>query len=66
MGVIEHIEAQIAQLDAKAFAELREWFIDHMHARWDEQLAADSAAGKLDFLTTEAAQAQETGQTRPL
>ena len=45
MGVIEQIEAQIEKLDAKAFAELREWFLDHMRARWDEQIGADAAAG---------------------
>lgn len=66
MGAIEPIEAQIEQLDAKAFAELRGWFLDHMQARWDEQIEADSAAGRLDFLVDEAEQAEQGGQARPL
>ncbi len=66
MGVIEQIEAQIEKLGAKAFAALRGWFIDHMHSRWDEQIEADSAAGKLDFLVEEASEAERRGETRPL
>jgi hypothetical protein len=66
MGVIEQIEAQIERLDAKAFAELRDWFLDHMHARWDEQIGADAAAGRLDFLIEEANEAERGGSTRPL
>ena len=66
MGVIEQIEAQIEKLDAKAFAELREWFLDHMRARWDEQIGADAAAGRLDFLIDEARQAELGGNPRPL
>jgi hypothetical protein len=66
MGVIEQIEAEIEKLDAKAFAELRDWFLDHMHARWDEQIEADAAAGRLDFLAEEAQDAERGGSTRPL
>lgn len=66
MGVIEQIEAQIEKLDAKAFAELRDWFLDHMQARWDERIEADAAAGRLDFLIDEANEANRGGSTRPL
>jgi len=55
MSMVEQIEAQIEQLDAKTFDELRGWFIDHLHDRWDRQIEADSAAGKLDFLIDESA-----------
>jgi hypothetical protein len=37
-----------------------------MHARWDEQIDADSAAGRLDFLIDEANEAERGGSTRPL
>jgi hypothetical protein len=63
MGVIEQIEAEIEKLDARAFAELRDWFLDHMHARWDEQIEADAAAGRLDFLAEEAQEAERGGGT---
>jgi len=66
MGVIEQIEAQIEKLDDGSFAELRAWFIDHMHARWDEQISADSPSGRLDFLIEEADAAARSGSARPL
>jgi hypothetical protein len=66
MSALAQIEAQIEQLDPKAFEELRDWFLHHMHERWDRQIEADSAAGKLDFLIEEAVQAEQRGETRPL
>jgi hypothetical protein len=54
MTEIEQIESEIQRLDDEAFARLREWFIEYSHARWDTQIAADSADGKLDFLAEEA------------
>jgi DNA mismatch repair ATPase MutS len=66
MSVVEQIEAQIEKLDAKTFDELRDWFMDHLHERWDQQIEADSAAGKLDFLVEEASEAEQRGATRPL
>ncbi|MEA2693117.1 MAG: hypothetical protein QOJ16_2504, partial [Acidobacteriota bacterium] len=44
----------------------RDWFMDHMHERWDQQIEADSAAGRLDFLVEEASEAERRGATRPL
>ena len=50
MREVEQIEEQIERLDDQVFARLRQWFIEYDHARWDRQIDADSASGKLDFL----------------
>ena len=66
MSDIEVIEREIERLDDKAFARLRDWFIEYDHARWDCQIEADSKAGKLDSLVEEALAEHRAGKTRPL
>jgi hypothetical protein len=66
MTQIELLERQIADLDDQSFAELREWFIEFDHARWDKKLAADSNLGKLDFLIESALAEHKEGKTRDL
>ena len=65
MTDVERIERQIEHLDDQAFAHLRRWFLEYDHARWDRQIEADSAAGKLDFLADEARADHRAGKTRP-
>jgi hypothetical protein len=66
MSEIEQIERQIQSLDDQAFAQLREWFIEYDHARWDRQIEDDAKAGKLDSLADEAVAEHRAGKTRPL
>jgi hypothetical protein len=66
MTTVELIEDQIQHLDNQSFAALRSWFIEYEHARWDRQIAADSDAGKLDFLVDEALDEHRAGQAKPL
>lgn len=66
MSEVEQIERQIQSLDDEAFAQLRQWFLEYDHARWDRQIEADAAAGKLDFLVDEALVEHRAGKTRPL
>jgi hypothetical protein len=66
MSDVEKIERQIQSLDDEAFAQLRQWFIEYDHARWDRQIEADAAAGKLDSLADEAMAEHRAGKTRPL
>ena len=66
MSDVEQIERQIEGLDDLAFAKLRQWFIEYDHARWDRQIEADAAAGRLDFLADEALAEHRAGKTRPL
>ena len=66
MTDVEQIEQQIKSLDDQAFARLRQWLIEYDHARWDRQIEADAAAGKLDFLADEALAEHRAGKTRTL
>jgi len=66
MTEVEQIEQQIEHLDDRAFARLRDWFIEYDHARWDRQIEDDAASGKLDFLAEEARAEHRAGKTRPL
>ena len=66
MGDLESIEQQIKRLDDDAFARLRAWFIEYDQSRWDRQIEADSAAGKLDSLVEEALAEHRAGKTRRL
>lgn len=51
---VEQLQIEIDALPESDFARLRRWFIDRDWERWDRQLEADVAAGKLDFLLDEA------------
>jgi hypothetical protein len=66
MPDVESIERQIERLDDHALAQLRDWLIEYDHHRWDRQIEADSAAGKLDSLVEEALAEYRAGKTRPL
>ncbi len=66
MSELEIIESKVERLDAKSFAAFRAWFIEYEHARWDKQLEADSNAGKLDSLISEAVAEYKAGKSTPL
>lgn len=66
MTTVQLIEDQIQRLDNQSFATLRNWFIEYEHVRWERQMAADSEAGKLDFLVDEALAEHQAGKTKPL
>jgi hypothetical protein len=63
---IELLEQQIAELDDDSFLKLREWFIEFDQVHWDNNLEADSNAGKLDFLINAALSEHQAGKTRDL
>lgn len=48
MAQIEHLQAEIEALSHEDFIRLRKWLAEKDWQRWDEQLEADVAAGKLD------------------
>ncbi len=66
MTQVQEIQIAIESLSEEDFAQLRQWFADRDWERWDEQIAADSAAGKLDFLIEEAQQEKKKGQLKDL
>jgi hypothetical protein len=65
MGV-EQIERAITQLSPKDLAQLMSW-LEGYHAQvWDERIAEDLEAGRLDALLAEVGEEYETGPTQPL
>lgn len=51
---VESIQTAIESLSAEELARFRAWFEQRDWQQWDDQIEADSAAGKLDFLVQEA------------
>ncbi|MBS3966323.1 MAG: hypothetical protein KGZ60_03575 [Truepera sp.] len=66
MAQVEHIQAEIEALSERDFARLRKWLVEKDWQRWDEQLEADVAAGKLDFLLEEAGAAKAQGKLQDM
>lgn len=66
MSSLEQIEEAIARLPNDDFAKLAQWFDEQRNRRWDEQIAADSASGALDFLVRELDEDIAAGRTRPI
>ena len=66
MTTIESIEREIERLDDKTFAAFRAWFIEYENLRWDRQIEADAASGKLDPLIKQALAEHRAGKTTPL
>ena len=54
MSTVTEIEAAIKKLPPEQFAELRDWIAALDAQRWDAQMEADAAAGKLDKLAAKA------------
>lgn len=67
MNRVEEIEAAITNLPPEEYRLLVEWFREREQTRWDEQMDLDNAAGRLDFLFSEAEKeaAQGPGEIWP-
>ena len=57
MRSVEEIQEAILSLSDEEVAQLRRWLSELDWSRWDEQIEADSEAGRLDFLIDEAGEA---------
>lgn len=66
MGAIDKIKADIQRLSDVEWDALRDWMIERDHERWDAQIAADDAAGRLDELIAEAKRDMAHGKVREL
>ena len=54
MSKIDELKAEIERLPSQEFAELFRWLSEKDWERWDQEIEADSQAGRLDFLVREA------------
>ena len=61
---VEELENEIAQLSPEQLKEFRAWCEQFDAATWDEELAKDVAAGKLDKFAESAMAAHEAGRGR--
>lgn len=66
MTRVEELQSQIESLRDDEFAVLHKWMGERDWQKWDKQIEADSASGKLDFLIAEASEALRKGNARPL
>lgn len=66
MSEIEQLEQTVSNLSPKDLAQFRAWFLEFDARVWDEQIAFDLKAGKLDNLLAEARADYEQGKTRSL
>jgi hypothetical protein len=64
MSRVEEIEAAIEGLPPEEYCRIVQWFRVREQRRWDEQMDADSVAGKLDFLFDEAESESARGLLR--
>ncbi len=63
LPTIQDIETAVAQLTPEQLADFRAWFAAYDAQSWDQQLAADVAAGRLDALADEALRDLREGRT---
>jgi len=66
MTKLREIELAIDSLPEEEYGEFRRWFLERDWTKWDRQIEADSASGKLDFLIMEAQEAKVKGTLKPL
>lgn len=66
MTKIEALEHEVENLTPEELAAFREWFIEHDWRAWDDELARDVAAGKLDKFAAEVLEEARLGKTKDL
>ncbi len=66
MSEVEQIEKRIEGLSLEDLAAFRAWFVEFDALVWDHQIEADSRAGRLDSLISEAIADYEDGKAREL
>jgi len=66
MSEVEQLERQIENLAPRQLAKFRAWFLEFDARVWDQQIEADTKAGKLDGLIAEALADYKAGKARDL
>jgi hypothetical protein len=66
MSELEKIEQRIQGLSRDELKQFRAWFAEFDARAWDEQIAADEKAGKLDKLVSEARSEYSSGKRREI
>jgi len=63
---LEEIKTAIEGLPESEFVEIRKWVAERDWQMWDQELEADSKAGKFNFLIREAFDEKHQGHLRDL
>ena len=66
MTTVDEIKSAIKSLPKEDLLQLRAWFVEKDWEDWDQQIEAESEAGKLDFLVEEAFEAKRKGKLKAL
>ncbi|MBB4235631.1 hypothetical protein [Rhizobium esperanzae] len=66
MTKLEQIEKSVAELNKQEFEAFSAWFETLQAERWDRQIEADAAGGRLDHLAEKALADFRAGKTRRL
>jgi len=66
MSKVDELKTEIERLPKEEFTELVRWLSEKEWERCDKEIAADSEAGKLDFLMREALDAKAKSTLRDL
>ena len=66
MSELEELEHKIQNLSIEELSKFRAWFIEFDHLLWDKQIEADSKAGKLHGLISEARADYQAGKARKI
>jgi hypothetical protein len=53
-SIVEEIESAITQLEPRGIHAVADWLLEYRETLWDEEIAADAYAGKLDPLIKKA------------
>lgn len=62
MSTVRELEAAVQKLSPEDRAAFRAWFTEFDAEEWDRQMAADAAAGRLDWLVAEAREDSRQGR----
>jgi hypothetical protein len=66
MSDLEELEHKIKNLPTEDLSKFRAWFIEFDHLLWDKQIEADSKAGKLQGIISEALADFQAGKAREI
>ncbi len=66
MNDVEYLEQKIRNLPIKDLSRFRAWFIEFDHLVWDKQIEADSKAGKLRGLVSDALADYQAGKGKKI
>jgi hypothetical protein len=66
MSTVVQIERALQTLPVEDARKIADWLQHYLDEKWDNQIDADIAAGKLDKLADKAMQDYQAGRVKPL